>query len=64
MKPISFNRARLLAGEVSTEMGKCEKCLFKAISCTQIDCAVGNMLKRLADEGFLSIDESAEGGAK
>ena len=61
MKPISINIARDLAFGVDEGDTECVECLFNGkVSCSGCQCAVGNVLKRLVDEGFLSIDESAE----
>ncbi len=59
MKPISINIARDIAFGVDNEGSDCDKCIFYGrISCTLCECSVGNVLKRLVDEDFLSIDES------
>lgn len=40
----------------------CERCLFNTTSCAGCDCVVGNVLKRLVDEGHLLIDDIKKGG--
>ena len=58
MKSISISMARSLAFGVDEDDSECVECLFNGkVSCAGCQCAVGNVLKRLVDEGFLSIDD-------
>ena len=60
MKPISINMAMDIAFGVDNESSDCAECLFDDYGCSGCQCSVGNVLKRLVNEGFLSIDEKAE----
>ena len=60
MKPISINMAKDIAFGVDNEGSDCAECLFDDYGCSGCQCSVGNVLKRLVNEGFLSIDEKAE----
>ena len=53
-----------LAFNADANTSYCERCLFNTTSCAGCDCVVGNVLKRLVDEGHLLIDEKAEKGGK
>lgn len=64
MKPISINMARFIAFGVNEDDNDCADCLFDGYGCSGCQCSVGNVLKLLVDGGFLTIDESAEGGEK
>lgn len=59
MKPISINMARDIAFGVNVCNSCCAECLFEGACSSGFQCAVGNVLKRLVDQGFLSIDENA-----
>jgi hypothetical protein len=60
MKSISINMARDIAFGVDACSSCCAECLFEGYDCSGFQCAVGNVLKRLVDGGFLSIDENAD----
>lgn len=60
MKPISIDMVRSLACSVNEDGSYCAACLFDGYGCSSCQCSVGNVLKRLVDEGFLSIDENAD----
>ncbi len=60
MKSISINMARDIAFGVNVCSSCCAECLFEGYDCSSFQCAVGNVLKRLVDGGFLSIDENAD----
>lgn len=61
MKPISIPMARNIAFGVNEDNSDCAECLFYGnVSCAGCQCSVGYVLKRLVDEGFLSIDENAK----
>lgn len=60
MKPISVDMVRFIASMVKKDGETCDRCIFKVGGCVGCKCSVGNVLKRLADEGFLSIDENVD----
>jgi hypothetical protein len=60
MKHISIDMARDIAFGVNDDCSDCADCLFDGYGCGGCQCSVGNVLKRLVDQGFLSIDENAE----
>ena len=64
MKHISVNRARDIAFGVNEDGYNCADCLFDGYGCSGCSCAAGKVLKRLVNEGFLSIDENAEKGGE
>lgn len=60
MKSISINMAKNIASVVNEDGSYCATCLFDGYGCSRCQCPVGNVLKRLVDGGFLSIDENAD----